>query len=200
VKLFRILLPVLLLAGCAGIPAPAQVPSAGYIPSISELPGHWQLRGRISLTQGDTGWHAGVDWRERLDEFSLRISGPLGQGGFLLTGNNSGVSLRDAELRTYHAPDVETLLTDVTGWVLPVTGMRYWVRGIPDPSTEFSVEFDDYGRLKKLVQSGWIISYTGFRGNGDERWPARLGLVQGDVSVRMVISAWQLGEPPVAVP
>jgi outer membrane lipoprotein LolB len=200
VKLLKFFLLALLLAGCATTPVPVKVISPDSFPDTSALPDPWQLTGRISLTQGETGWHAGVDWLEQADSFRLRVSGPLGQGGFLLTGNPEGVLLRDAEQRVYAAADTDALLTQVTGWVLPVAGLRYWVRGIPDPDVLFEAEVDDAGRLARLVQAGWTIRYTRYHTAADGRWPARLALARDDVAVRMVIDQWQLGQPSVPVP
>lgn len=193
-------MPVLLLAGCATTPVPVKVTSLQGFPPVTELPAHWQLSGRLSLTQGETGWHGGVDWTQEAETFRLRVSGPLGQGGFLLSGNERSVQLLDAAQQTYVAPDADTLLTDVTGWILPVSGMRYWVRGIPDPAMQFEAEVNAEGRLEQLSQAGWIIRYTGYHTTGDGRWPARLALVRDDVSVRMVIDQWQFGQPSAPVP
>lgn len=199
-NLIKVLLLALLLAGCASTPAPLKITSPDSFPPASELPDHWQLTGRISLTQGDSGWHAGVDWAEQADSFRLRLSGPLGQGGFLLTGNAEGVLLRDSSQRVYAAADTGALLKQVTGWVLPVAGLRYWVRGIPGPDADFEAEVDPAGRLERLIQDGWTIRYTRFHTAADGRWPARLGLVRGDISVRLIIDQWQLGQPSVRVP
>ncbi|MGB5258905.1 MAG: lipoprotein insertase outer membrane protein LolB [Gammaproteobacteria bacterium] len=199
-KLFSLLLPVLLLAGCATTPVAVKVTSLEVFPAPGELPAHWQLSGRLSLTQGETGWHGGVDWTQAPGSYRLRVSGPLGQGGFLLSGNEQGVLLLDAGQRTYAAPDADTLLTNVTGWKLPVTGMRYWVRAIPDPASQFEAEIDAEGRLEQLSQAGWVIRYTSYHTTGDGRWPARLALVRDDVAVRMVIDQWQFGQTAAPLP
>ena len=196
----KVLLLVLLLAGCATTPGPVRVTSTADLPSEADLPERWQLTGRISLTQGETGWHAGVDWLEQADSFRLRVSGPLGQGGFLLTGNGEGVLLLDSARQTHAAADTDTLLTQVTGWVLPVDGMRYWVRGIPGPNAVFEAQIDAAGRLEQLIQDGWTIRFTRYHLTGGGRWPARLSLDRDDIHVRLLIDKWQLGQQPVAVP
>lgn len=199
-KLFGILLPLLLLAGCATAPGPQATTSHGSFPGLDTLPTHWQLNGRLSLTQGETGWHGGVDWLQAATAFRLRVSGPLGQGGFLLSGDDREVLLTDAAQQTYRAPDAETLLTDVTGWILPVTGLRYWIRGVPDPAMQFEAELDSEGRLAQLSQAGWTIRYTRYHTIGTGRWPARLALAREDVSLRMVIDQWQFGPPAPVEP
>lgn len=200
-RLIRFLLPVLLLAGCATTPVPDVVTASHTdFPAASMLPANWQLQGRISLTQGESGWHAGVDWDEQVDGFQLRVSGPLGQGGFLLTGDGAGVLLRDAGQQVFTAPNADTLLAEVTGWQLPVEGLRYWVRGIPDPGSSFKAVMGADGRLAQLSQSGWTIRYTRYQPVGELFWPARLGLVRDDVSVRLVIDRWGFGQTPQAEP
>lgn len=191
---------LVVLTGCATTPAPNTVTPPASLPTESELPDHWQLTGRISLTQGETGWHASVDWVEQTDSFRLRVAGPLGQGGFLLTGNAEGVLLRDASQRTYAATDTSGLLAQVTSWALPVDGMRYWVRGIPGPDTDFKGDVDSAGRLEQLNQDGWTIRYTRYHPAEDGRWPALLSMARDDIAVRLVIDHWQLGQPPVSVP
>ena len=199
-KLIKALLLGLLVTGCTTTPVLHRVTSTDGLPQHTDLPEHWQLNGRISLTQGETGWHAGVDWSEQADNFRLRVSGPLGQGGFMLTGSPGSVLLRDAAQQTYSAPDTDTLLAEVTGWRLPVAGMRYWVRGIPDPDATYEAILDETGRLARLLQNGWTISYSRYHPLADGRWPARLALVRDDVSVRMVIDQWEFGPPPSASP
>lgn len=199
-KLLKVLFPVLFLAGCAATPVTETPVLPGSFPTAADLPPHWQLTGRISLVQGETGWHATLDWREQDSDFRLRVSGPLGQGGFLLTGNPGGVLLQDAAQQVYTAPDADTLLTEVTGWALPVSGLRYWVRGIPEPASPFRATVDAHGRLAQLSQQGWDIHFKRYHTVDDGRWPARLDLARDDIAVRMLIDEWQFGQSPLAGP
>jgi outer membrane biogenesis lipoprotein LolB len=44
---------------------------------------------------------------------------------------------------------------------LPVNGLRYWVRGLPEPgSTPGQTDAD--GRLTRLEQNGWVIEYPAY--------------------------------------
>ena len=178
----------LLLAGCAVTPTTEtwQPPSATEIRD-------WQFTGRVSLTQAEQGWHAGLFWQEQADQFQLKISGPLGQEAFRLTGNAAGVLLEDADGQRIQAHDAESLLLQTTGWSLPVSGLRYWVRGLPVPGVHASESRDLQGRLLELEQSGWAISYSRYHFVGGVGWPAKLRLVRDDVTVRLVIDEWQPG-------
>jgi outer membrane lipoprotein LolB len=190
-----VLLLILLLAGCAASPRPETAPAGATPAAVTD----WKFNGRISLTRGDQGWHAGLDWENRADRYRLQVSGPLGQGALQLAGDPAGVMLIDSESRVYTAPDADTLLAQVTGWDIPVTGMQYWVRGLSAPGDAIRVTLDPDGRLAQLEQSGWVITYQRYRSIGGYDWPAKLRLVHDDLAVRLVIDQWQLDLPPEPV-
>jgi len=188
------LLAVLLLAGCTTTPAPRSSTSAATLSA-------WQFNGRVSLTRGEEGWHAGLHWQEQAGSFYLRVSGPLGQGGFQLNGDARGVVLVDADGQTFAAQDADALLVQVTGWELPVSGLRHWIRGLPEPAAgEAQANRDEAGQLRRLEQSGWTINYERYQVVDGVSLPAKLRLVREDVAVRIVIDQWQLGNVAARLP
>ena len=187
-SLLSVLSAGLLLAGCAATPVSENWQS----PTATDI-GSWQFTGRVSLTRAEQGWHAGLSWQQQADRFQLKISGPLGQEAFRLTGNAAGVLLEDADGKKIRAGDAESLLLQTTGWELPVTGLRYWVRGLPVPRVYASERRDVQGRLLALEQSGWAISYSRYHFIEGVGWPAKLRLARDDVTVKLVIDEWQPG-------
>ena len=181
---------ILLLSGCAATPLLESSRSAAEFSD-------WQLQGRIALTHGDQGWHASLLWQQQATAYQLKVSGPLGQGGFQLAGDEAGVVLVDAEGNSSSAYDGDALLLQVTGWQLPVTGLRYWVRGLPVPDVEASRVYDKSGQLSRLEQSGWRIDYQRYQLVEGAAMPSKLQLEREGISVRLVIKQWQLG-PAVA--
>jgi len=186
------LLLALLLTGCAALPVP-EAPQTTATPATIK---DWRFSGRVALTRGERGWHAGLDWETRADHYHLQVTGPLGQGALQLTGDANGVTLIDSDARVYTARDVDTLLARVTGWDLPVAGLHYWVRGLSAPDSAVSVTLDRQGRLQRLVQSGWVITYQRYQTIAGNDWPAKLNLVHDDLAVRLVIDKWQLDPTP----
>jgi outer membrane lipoprotein LolB len=185
VKPLFALLFALLLAGCATTP-----PAPPHLPRDAAELDHWAFNGRVSLTRGDAGWHAGLTWRQRGGKYELRVAGPLGQGAFELSGDTTGVMLVDADGRTFTARDSDALLQHVTGWVLPVSGMHFWVRGLAVPGIEARVQRDDAGRVSRLDQSGWEIRYDRYQTVAELTLPGRLRLRREDIGVRLIIDEW----------
>jgi outer membrane lipoprotein LolB len=193
-KQLVVLLAVLLLAGCASTPAPRSGQTAAAFSA-------WQLNGRVSLTRGEEGWHASLRWQEQADSYFLKISGPLGQGGFQLNGDSQGVVLVDADGQTFVARDADTLLQQVTGWQLPVLGLRYWIRGLVAPAAgEAQASRDEAGRLSSLTQSGWVIKYNRYQLVDGVSLPSKLQLLHEDISVRVVVDKWELGAVSAFLP
>jgi outer membrane lipoprotein LolB len=193
-KFLAVLLAVMLLAGCATTPAPSGSQSAAAISA-------WQFNGRVSLTRGEEGWHAGLHWQEQAGSYYLRVSGPLGQGGFQLNGDARGVVLVDADGQTFAARDADALLVQVTGWQLPVTGLRYWIRGLPEPAAgKARTTLDEAGRLSRLEQSGWTINYQRYQLVDGFSLPGKLQLSHQDIAVRIIIDQWQLGAVAARLP
>ncbi|MGD2113070.1 MAG: lipoprotein insertase outer membrane protein LolB, partial [Gammaproteobacteria bacterium] len=162
----------LLLAGCAGRPVldtDRATPAA--MPPVTEYP-VWRLRGRTSLVRGEQGWHAGMHWSEADGHYRLNLSGPLGQGAVQIDGEADGIiRLQTADGVEYTAQDVDTLVEAVTGWRFPVSGIRYWVRGVPAPGPFVRADRDASGRLEHLLQDGWDIRYSRYRTVAGRDWP-----------------------------
>lgn len=190
-RLFPVLLLVLYLAGCATAPVDRGAAVSLPGPGIEDYP-FWQFSGRVSLMQGEQGWHASLNWRETSGDYRLNLAGPMGQGALQLDGDGDGVRLRTAGGEEFAAGDADTLVESATGWQLPVSGIRYWVRGVPAPAAEARVFTDEKGRLARLVQSGWDIRYSRFQNLEGRDWPTRMRLAAGDISVRLVIDEWRL--------
>jgi len=192
------LLLLLVLAACATQTPHEAAPTA--IELSSPRFAIWQIRGRVSLLKGEQGWHASLNWREDAGRYRLDLSGPLGQGAVRIEGDDTSVRLQTADGRDYVAQDADALVQRVTGWEFPVAGIRYWVRGVPVPGEQAVITTDAGGRLIHLVQSGWDIRYDRFQDLEGRAWPTRLRLTADDISVRLVVDEWTLGDSPAADP
>jgi outer membrane lipoprotein LolB len=194
------LLPVLvlLLAGCAapGPPVPPDAAAAWQArqQSLQSLQ-HWQLAGRVAVIQEPEAWHLKVRWQHGPDRYEILLAGPFGSGQVKLTGSDGRVLLQDAEHRSYTARDPESLFYQQTGIYMPVSGLRYWIRGLPDPQKNrvSATRFDAWGRLAELRQGDWLIRYEEYVTVKGMTLPRLLDISRGDLEVRVVVDRWQIG-------
>ncbi|MGH8245104.1 MAG: lipoprotein insertase outer membrane protein LolB [Gammaproteobacteria bacterium] len=192
----RWLIPALfsLIAGCAATPPVTDAALAleweARRVKLSAMQ-DWHLKGRIAFQLDREAWSAILHWQQRRHEYVLRLIAPLGRGTIELTGSDSGVSLRTADNRLLQADDPEALLRENLGWDLPVSGLFYWIRGLPEPdSPADALLLDDEGRIHDLRQNGWQVSYQRYDTASGYDLPGKMTLQNERLKVRLAISDW----------
>ena len=151
----------------------------------------WQLKGRIAVSMKKQAWSASLQWAQERQNYQINIIAPLGQGSIELEGNGRGVSMRVAKNRVLHADAPETLLRENLGWSAPVSGLMYWIRGIPVPGQRVTnLLLDEKGRVNRMQQSGWQVSYTGYLNQGGIDLPRKITLERGGFKLRLVVRNW----------
>ncbi len=175
------------LAGCATT-RPTLAPAA-WEQRLSELQhaSAWQLDGRAAVALGQQGWQASLDWRQRGEASEVRLAGPFGAGALTLGVTPEGLSLNGAP----PSDAVVAQLQERLGFDLPLDNLRFWLLGIPDPSSAFELTRNEQDRALHLAQSGWNIEYDRYMPNSGDLLPARLVLSRADARVRIVIDHWE---------
>ena len=192
------ILAALLVAGCAAAPErplPELPPDQALEVREQRLEAirDWTCIGRVGATDGRDSLSASMRWVQKRDGYQIRLSGPLGQALVDVKGSPAGVSLRTAERGTFFASSPEVLLDEQFGWRLPVSGLRYWILGLPVPDAEvYARELDVYGRIRRLEQSGWRIEYLDYVQVEGVDMPSRLELRHPHMSARIAVRRWQL--------
>lgn len=190
-----LIMSVLLLSACATRPAVS--PSAeesvwlDHQARVQSL-GDWQVQGRVAVSREQEGWNANFDWRQRGEEYRIRLRGPFGQGAVELFGNAAGVWLKRKEQPTVYAHDAEALLEAETGWHLPLNGFGSWLRGLPGADAPATLDWDAEGRLRRLTQSDWEIDYRRYLVVEGLSLPDRLRMNRDSLLVKVVIDHWKL--------
>ncbi|MGI9227820.1 MAG: lipoprotein insertase outer membrane protein LolB [Gammaproteobacteria bacterium] len=152
----------------------------------------WSLKGRVAGRSNNEGFRAGVRWRQQQHIFDIDLHGPLGRKVAVIKGKEGDVQLTTSKGESYSAADPEDLMQDLFGYSLPVNGLRYWMRGIPDPQQKYaSLELDKQGRLKQLNQAGWLIDYNRYH-DGEPAMPAFIKITNQVLDANIVIDHWSL--------
>ena len=94
------------------------------------------------------------------------------------------------------APDAETLLQGLQGWQLPVSGLRYWLLGIPVPDKKYQLlSWLENNQLHVMQQDGWHIEFRQYQQVGEIWLPRKIfmhRLDNTDIDVRVVIRSWSV--------
>lgn len=153
---------------------------------------HWSAVGKLGIQSTQDSWSAGLSWNQDGDSYRLRLSGPLGQGLMELRGAPGAVELRTSDDDVYRARTAEDLMQAHAGWRVPLSGLRYWILGRPDPDAGIDgLILDAGGRLAELRQLGWQIRYQRYAEFDGVVLPTRLTLENPRLRAKLAVRTWR---------
>jgi len=150
----------------------------------------WEFTGRIGVSAGEEGFNGKLRWSQDGEGFRATVSGPLGTGSVRIEGNAEIVTVTDKKGDVTELEDPEIDLRLRYGWTIPVTSLRYWALGIPDPSQPAESEFGEDGLIQRIEQRDWVVTISQYRDGGGQPMPRRLAARNDDAKVRLVIDKW----------
>lgn len=196
-RILWIVLAALTLSSCATFaptPSAPAVPTANWAERQTALNRiqSWFLNGKIAVQTTKDSGSAAVNWTQRQRSYNIAITGPLGAGSLKLAGSPSGVNLQTSDGKSYSAKSPEQLLASKWGFNLPVSNMRYWMRGLPVPGTPATTHFDQNARLTSLDQQGWHIEYLSYANAGGIDLPEKLSITSAMMRVKIIVYQWRV--------
>lgn len=159
---------------------------------LSEI-NDWFLNGRVAIINGDESWFLSMEWQRHDDKYILDLSGPFGAGHAQLTGTNDGVVLVDSDKNYFFSDSPDRLLQEVTGLRMPVKGLLYWMRGLPNWNINKEKEkIDEFGRLAMLQQNGWRVRFKRYLDVEKHELPQKIFIDGYDLKVKIFVDEWDL--------
>ena len=192
----------LLLAGCSQFGGVADREQAQqewvrWQQSVQQIE-IWDVHARAVAILPGAFYHVGIRWQRDRKGYVILLEAPFGQGAFRVESTPESsrpyrLSLPDGQV--YENESAEALLDQVIGWSIPISGLEYWIRGIPRPESDYSHLVGADGRLKSLQQDGWSIHYRDyFSAQDSPQLPRRIQLVHSDLTLKLVVERWQQSE------
>ena len=193
---FLLLGVAVLLGGCESTPevVPVDDPQRVFAQRLVRLAEieQWTAVGKLGVQSSGDSWSAGILWRQNRESYSIRLSGPLGQGLMELYGSPGLVEMRTSDDGVHRARTAEELMLAHAGWRVPLSGMRHWILGRPDPEAAIiALELDPGGRLEALEQLGWVIRFQRYDEFDGIALPTRLTLENPRVRGKLVVRSWR---------
>jgi outer membrane lipoprotein LolB len=189
------------LAVLAGVVACAPVPVrtggsqaellAAQSAREAELAGQseWQLSGRLAVSANGEGGSGRIEWRQRGEDFDIRLSAPVTGKSWTLVRQDGVIVLDGLEGGPRRGDDAEVLLQEATGWRIPVSALAAWARG-GRASGPAQIEFGPDGLPQLIGQQGWQVEYREWDG-GEQPLPRRVFAQRdADTRVRLVVESW----------
>ncbi len=188
-----LLLVILGLAGCSlQPPLPAQSDWDARQETLATLE-RWDLSGRISVRTDKDAVNGSLSWVQDGEQLEMGFRGPLGVGGFRLSGDPQQMLFEDSKGEKLVLDEPGSALATQLGWEVPLASLGYWIRAMPDPALQAEQDFEVSGRLQQLRQDGWSVDYERYALQGLVAMPGKVTIQRDGIRIRLVVDNWSLG-------
>jgi outer membrane lipoprotein LolB len=193
---------VAVIAGCRTVPV-QQAPVTAAQPWDVTRPqlqarDHFALKGRVAVAAGKDGFNATLHWTQNGTRSQVSLEGPLGAGGVQITADGTNLSIVNSHGDHLDSDAARAELVARLGFDPPLSSLRYWILGVPDPAMPSKEGVDpQQQRLQSLEQDGWQIAYgsymtgsAGSAGPSGAALPAKMTVQRSGVRVRLIVDGW----------
>ena len=177
---------VLLLSGCATTPVE---PEVHYVATAREQLyklEQWSFEGRLALTGKNDSWSASINWGHRPDDEKIKLSGPLGQGATVIQLTGDLVTIDRGDDKPLSSTQPEAFINQQLGMFVPVRSLRYWVIGLPEPTSAYVATATGF------KQDGWLIDYKQMQAVDNQSMPHKITVSNEQVKLKLIIDQWVL--------
>ena len=153
----------------------------------------WEIRGRLGVQTENNGGSVDITWKQSEQEYSIRLIAPLGAGNYLILGNDEYADVRFPDGRKETIDNVDQAFASTLQVDLPVTAIRYWLRGLPAKGLPVtSISWNNKGLINRIKQSGWNVEMKKYTG-AKILLPHSIYLSRDDdpeLDIRLVLRQW----------
>lgn len=193
-RLSLLLLLTMFVSACT---MPLQQPSptitnwSQHVSHLEQLD-QWLLEGKLGYRDDKEGGSAWLSWNQQQNGFDVSLSGPFGAGATRIIGSSHYAQLQRSGHDTITASSPAELTEVLFGWQWPVEQLKYWIRGIPFPSSpEEAQHHNPDGTLAMLEQSNWVLQFSNYQKTGTWILPGKIKGQNGENHFTLVIKTWQ---------
>ena len=177
---------VLALSGCATTPVEPEVHYAAMAREQLYKLEQWSFEGRLALTGKNDAWSANINWGHRPDDEKIKLSGPLGQGATIIQLTGDLVTIDRGDDKPLSSTQPEAFINQQLGIFVPVRSLRYWVIGLPEPTSAYVATATGF------KQAGWLIDYKQMQPVDNQSMPHKITVSNEQVKLKLIIDQWIL--------
>ena len=152
----------------------------------------WRMEGRIGVQTAGDAWQANLFWDHDTAQDRLRLSGPLSQGMVSIVVQKDLIYINEGKGRTELSRRPDALLRDRLGFSVPLSSLRYWILGLPDPQLGYTPLLGDGGSPAGFLQSGWTIRLDRFTTAGTRVVPQKMSVQGSGVKLKILADTWEI--------
>jgi len=148
----------------------------------------WRLLGRLSARNGKESWLTKLEWKHNIWVDDLTFSTSL--GGVVATLAYAGNTIIFAASDGVKREVTEQELQAKIGYSPPLQHLKFWVRGVPNPTLSFQKIENNLVGVRAFHQGGWRVELGRFELLDDVVLPAKVMLSRNDLTMKIVVDQW----------
>lgn len=151
----------------------------------------FSIKGRLGVMTSPKGFSGRLAWQHTAKNDHIDVFSPLGGKVAYITKAPEIVTLTNNKGEEVSAQDAETLTKKTLGFSLPLSGLSHWVLGKPsDAGLVNYVTWDNDGRIIKMKQNGWDITYKDYSMQEGYFLPRKVTLRTDTLIIKLIAEEW----------
>jgi outer membrane lipoprotein LolB len=187
-----ILLALLCLSACRSL-APLAVVTWPERRAALQAAEHYSFSAQLAVATPSDGFSASLRWQQQGAASELLLRAPVGVGGARVNFDGAALHLTTADGTRLEGEAAHAELVKMLGFEPPLTSLRFWLLGVPDPATPAEESLDPAQHLARLQQGDWQVDYSDYEYSGGQWLPRRVSLRRGALHLKLHIAKWHFG-------
>ena len=138
----------------------------------------FDISGRFSIKSLEANRYGNFGWIKNNDTEELSFNTPLGQTVAKVMIDNQKTILQTND-NVYTGDDLDQMMQDKLGFVIPLKYLHYWIQGVALPNTTITQELPS-----GFSQLGWNVQYLQWQ---DQNHPRIIQLDNGELVIKLLI-------------
>ncbi|WP_394388557.1 lipoprotein insertase outer membrane protein LolB [Shewanella woodyi] len=189
-KLVWVILSLSLLSACATKTPDNLIPV--QVNHVSQAQA-WEMQGKLAVRTADDKFSTNLYWLHTADMNELKLTTMLGTTLLSLT-TEEGVAKLEVDGKVYQHHDAQELLTEITGWSIPVDALPLWITGQAAQDDKI-ISQDPQLRptilLSEKDSPPWRVKFNSWQEQSGAEIPRLLELTREQLRLKIQISQWQ---------
>lgn len=153
----------------------------------------WEMKGKLAVRTPNENFSTNLYWLHTQFRDELKLTTMLGTTILSLT-TEQGLTRLEVDGKVYQHNNAQQLLTNVTGWSIPVQALPLWITGQAS-ADDLIDSFDEKNRpviLTTPLQSpSWHVEFQQWQQQSGAELPRMLQLKRADLRLKIQVSQWQ---------
>ena len=156
---------------------------------------HWTAKMSLLGVTDEQKFKTKVIWQQKADHYQIKLQDFIGRTVAIIDGSSESVVVKTSKGQQYTGDDAETLIKELFGMHIPVSGLRYWLQGLPQPKSKLDeLKLSEEGLAETIRQHGWKMSYPNYIANDPFKMPSQVLLAIENITLTVKINQWDLSQ------